>query len=158
MELVILRHGTAEDSNPGGDSARNLVEKGRQQSRDAGLLLKSAGLLPEIVLTSPFARARQTAEEFCAAAGIPAPVAHGWLASGMDAQTALNELVDFREFSRVAIVGHEPDLSELVQWILGAHGNSIEMRKGAVACLRIFPPAKSGTLLYLAPPVIAGNC
>jgi phosphohistidine phosphatase len=157
MELTILRHGTAEDSNPGGDAARNLIEKGRLQSRDVAELLKSSGLLPEIVLTSPFARARQTAEEFCHAAGIPAPVIQPWLASGMRAETALNELVGFREFSRVMIVGHEPDLSELIQWTLAAHGNAIEMRKGTVACLRIFPPAKSGTLIYLAPPSIAGN-
>ena len=157
MELVILRHGTAEDSHPDGDRARNLIEKGRLQARDAGQLLKSSGLLPEIVLTSPLVRARQTAEEFCSAAGIAAPIIHGWLASGMRPETALNELVGFREFSRVMIVGHEPDLSELIQWTLAAHGNAIEMRKGTIACLRVFPPAKSGTLIYLAPPAIAGN-
>lgn len=154
MELVVLRHGKAEDSNPEGDGARNLLEKGRRQARDAGLLLKTSGLLPEIVLSSPLVRARQTAEEFCQAAGIPGPVIQNWLASGMAAQTALNELVGFREFSRVAIVGHEPDFSELLQWILGAHGNAIEMKKGSIACVRIFPPAKAGTLLYLAPPAV----
>lgn len=157
MELVILRHGTAEDSHPNGDAARNLIEKGRLQSRDAAELLKSSGLLPEIVLTSPLVRAKQTAEEFCSAAGIPGPVIQGWLASGMRAETALDELVGFREFSRVAIIGHEPDLSEFIQWVLGAHGNAIEVRKGTLACVRIFPPAKSGTLIYLAPPAISGT-
>lgn len=155
MELVVLRHGTAEDLNPGGDFARNLVEKGRRQARDAASLLKSSGLLPDLVLTSPLARARQTAEEFCEAAGIPAPVIQTWLASGMTAQTALGELVAFREFERVAIVGHEPDLSELIQWTLSAHGNGIEMKKGAVACIRVHPPSRLGTLIYLAPPAIA---
>ncbi len=155
MELVLLRHGTAEDSNPQGDTSRNLIAKGRLQARNAGTLLKASGLLPEIVLTSPYSRARQTAEEFCDAAGIPAPVIQPWLASGMPPQTALNELVGFREFSRVAIVGHEPDLSEFIQWILGAHRNAIEIKKGTVACVRIYPPAKPGTLIYLAPPAIA---
>src|SRR5687768_2130510 len=103
MELVVLRHGKAEDSNPAGDAARELLEKGRSQSQDAGQLLKSAGLLPEIVLSSPLARARQTAEEFCEAARLPAPVVVPWLASGMHPDTALNELVGYREFSRVAI-------------------------------------------------------
>ena len=157
MDLVILRHGTAEDSNPAGDFARSLIEKGRRQSQDAGILLKSSGLLPEIVLSSPLVRARQTAEAFCESAGIPAPVIQPWLTSGMQAQTAINELIAFREFSRVAIVGHEPDLSELIQWLLGANGNSIEMKKGALACLRIHPPARSGTLLYLAPPALTGD-
>lgn len=155
MELIVLRHGKAEDSNPGGDTARALVEKGRRQARDAGILLKSSGLLPEIVLTSPLVRARQTAEEFCNAAGIPGPVVQSWLASGMIPQTTLTELVGFREFSRVAIVGHEPDISGLLQWILGAHGSAIEIKKGTIACVRVFPPSKLGTLLYLAPPAIA---
>ena len=157
MELIVLRHGAAEDTNPRGDAGRNLIEKGRLQARDAALLLKFSGLLPEIVLTSPLVRARQTAEEFCETAGIASPVTLDWLASGMPPQTALNELVAFREFSRVAIVGHEPDLSELMQWLLGAHGNAIEVRKGSIACLRVYPPARQGTLLYLAPPAIAGN-
>jgi phosphohistidine phosphatase len=157
MELIILRHGTAEDFNADGDGARNLIEKGRHQARDAGELLKASGLLPEIVLTSPLVRARQTAEEFCHAAGIPGPVTLPWLASGMNRETALDELVAFREFSRVAIVGHEPDLSELIQYVLGAHGYAIEMKKGSIACIRISPPAKSGTLIYLAPPSIAGS-
>jgi phosphohistidine phosphatase len=155
MELVVLRHGKAEDSNPGGDFARALVEKGRRQAREAGTLLKSSGLLPEIVLTSPLVRARQTAEEFCEAAGIPGPVVQPWLASGMAPQTTLAELVGFREFSRVAIVGHEPDLSTLLQWVLGTHGSAIEVKKGTIACVRVFPPSKPGTLIYLAPPVIA---
>lgn len=155
MELVVLRHGTAEDHHPGGDFERALIEKGRRQARDAATLLQSSGLLPDIVLTSPLVRARQTAEEFCETAGIPAPIVQPWLAAGMSAQTALGELVGFREFERVAIVGHEPDLSELIQWTLGAHGNGIEMKKGAIACVRVHPPARLGTLIYLAPPSIA---
>lgn len=157
MELVVLRHGKAEDSNPAGDHGRQLLEKGRRQSRDAADLLQSAGLLPEIVLCSPLVRARQTAEEFCAAAGISAPVVVNWLACGMSPDTAINELLGFREFTRVAFVGHEPDLSELIQWLLGARGGSVEMRKGSIACLRVYPPAKLGTLLYLAPPSITGD-
>ncbi|HVJ46881.1 MAG TPA: histidine phosphatase family protein [Luteolibacter sp.] len=157
MELVILRHGKAEDSSPDGDYGRNLVEKGRRQSRDAASTLQSGGLLPEIVLCSPLNRARQTAEEFCSAAGIVAPIVVNWLACGMSPETALNELVGFREFNRIAIVGHEPDLSELIQWLLGARGGSIEVSKGTIACLRVYPPAKIGTLIYLAPPSITGD-
>ncbi len=158
MELIVLRHGKAEDSNPGGDSSRQLVEKGRVQARNAGTLLRSAGMLPDIVLSSPFARARQTAEEFCEAAGIPGPVVQGWLAAGMQPETALNELVGFREFTRVAIVGHEPDLSGLIQWVLGANGSAIEMKKGTIAALRVFPPSRPGSLVYLAPPVVTAVC
>ena len=155
MDLIILRHGKAEDSNPGGDSARELVEKGRQQAQRQAKLLKNAGLWPEIVLTSPLVRARQTAHEFCESAGIPGAVIQGWLACGMNPETAMEELAGFQEFKRVAIVGHEPDLSRLIQWILGASGGEVNVKKGTIACLRVNPPARHGLLKYLIPPKLA---
>ena len=152
MELILLRHGKAEDSHPQGDGARALVDKGRKQARRAGRILKAADGAPEIVLTSPLQRAVQTAEEFCHGAGIPGPVLQGWLACGCMPATALAELAAFHDFKRVAIVGHEPDFSRIIQWCLGAYGTAIEMKKGALAGIRINPPSRFGTLLYLVPP------
>jgi phosphohistidine phosphatase len=157
MDLILLRHGKAEDLNPGGDSARELLEKGREQSRRAARLLKRAKLLPEIVLTSPLVRARQTAEEFCNTAGMPGAVIQGWLACGMHPEEALHELAGFREFKRVAIVGHEPDFSELIQWILGTSGGRVEVKKGSITCVQINPPSRHGTLIYLVPPKMTGD-
>lgn len=155
MELILLRHGKAENTNPGGDFSRELVEKGREQSRRAARLLKGAGKLPDIVLTSPLIRARQTADEFCTTAAIPGAVIQGWLASGMHPETALAELSAFRDFKQVAIVGHEPDFSSLVEWILGVGGGGVEIKKGAIACLTVSPPSRHGLLRYLIPPKLA---
>lgn len=157
MELLLLRHGKAEDFHTAGDSARELVEKGRNQARRAALSLKRAKWLPDIVLTSPYARARQTADTFCEAAGIPGPILQGWLACGMNPQLALNELAAFHDFKRVAIVGHEPDLSGLIESILGASGGRVEMKKGALACLQINPPSRHGSLVFLIPPKFTGE-
>lgn len=155
MDLILLRHGKAEDFNSGGDFARELVEKGREQARKAAKVLKRAGLLPDVVLTSPVVRARQTADEFCAVGGVPGEIIQGWLACGMSPETAMQELAAFHDFKRVAIVGHEPDFSELIHWVLGSSGGSVKMKKGAIACLRVAPPARHGTLLYLIPPKLA---
>jgi phosphohistidine phosphatase len=155
VKLILLRHGKAADSHPEGDFSRPLVEKGREQARRAAKLLKAAGTLPDIVLTSPLIRARQTAEEFCQTAQIPGATIQGWLACGMNPENALKELTAFHDFKRVAIVGHEPDFSQLIQWILGANGGSIEVKKGTLACLEIHPPTRRGTLLYLIPPKLA---
>jgi phosphohistidine phosphatase len=155
VKLILLRHGKAADSHPEGDFSRPLVEKGREQARRAAKLLKAAGMLPDIVLTSPLIRARQTAEEFCQTAQIPGASLQSWLASGMVPENALKELTAFHDFKSVAIVGHEPDFSQLIQWILGANGGSIEVKKGALACLEIHPPTRRGTLLYLIPPKLA---
>jgi phosphohistidine phosphatase len=155
MELILLRHGKAEDMNIGGDFTRELLEKGREQARRAANLLKTAGVLPNIVLTSPLIRARQTADEFCQTAGMPGAVIQSWLTCGMSPETALNELAAFRDFKRVAIVGHNPDFSQLVEWIIGTRSGSIDMKKGALACLAITPPSRHGTLAYMIPPKLA---
>lgn len=156
MDLILLRHGKAEDTSPGGDFSRELVERGREQARRAARLLKAAGKLPEIVLTSPLIRARQTAEEFCRTAGMPGELIQGWLACGMTSETAMSELLAFREFKRVMIVGHEPDFSGLIEWLLGASG-AIEIKKGSLACLRINPPSRTAALKYLIPPKLADD-
>ncbi|MFT4177341.1 MAG: histidine phosphatase family protein [Luteolibacter sp.] len=153
MKLILLRHGTAEDFNPGGDFHRALVEKGHRQAKNAGSFLKRHEQLPDIVLTSPLVRARQTAEDFCQAAGLDAPVIQDWLASGMRAEHAAKELSAFGEFASVMIVGHEPDFSELIGWFLGAATGSIEVKKGALVCLETRPPSRVGVLRWAVPPV-----
>lgn len=152
MDLILLRHGKAEDFSKSGDVARELVDKGREQARKAARLLKGTRWLPEIVLTSPLVRARQTADEFCQTGGLPGAVIQGWLASGMNPEQALKELAGFGEFKRVAIVGHEPDLSGLIEWLLGTSHGGVEMKKGAIACLRINPPSRQGMLKFIIPP------
>ncbi|MCF7732327.1 MAG: histidine phosphatase family protein [Akkermansiaceae bacterium] len=155
MELYLLRHGKAEDFHPDGDSARALVPKGYEQARRVGVMLAAAGFLPEIVLTSPLVRARQTADEFCTTAGLPGPVVQGWLACGCAAESISAELAAFHDFKRVLIVGHEPDFSQFIQWSVGAYGATFEMKKGGLACLRVSPPARHGTLRFLIPPKLA---
>ena len=152
MQLLVMRHGKAEDSHPQGDAARRLVEIGREQARRAARMLLHAQQVPDIVLTSPYERALRTAEEFCTTAGIAAPIIQDWLASGMHPQTALRELSAFSEFRHIAIVGHEPDLSCLISNLIEAPYGSVVMKKGAFAAIECSPPARGGILLYLAPP------
>jgi len=61
-----LRHGTAEDFHPSGDdSRRELIQKGRDQARNAGWYARGQGWKPDVVLTSPYRRALLTAQLFC---------------------------------------------------------------------------------------------
>jgi phosphohistidine phosphatase SixA len=75
----------------------------------------------------------------------------------MDPQQALRELSSFGEFKQILLVGHEPDFSRLIEWVVGASGGSVEMKKGAVACLQVTPPARHGTLVFLIPPKLTGE-
>jgi phosphohistidine phosphatase len=155
MDLILLRHGKAEDNHPDGDFARRLVSKGREQAVRAARLLKKAGQLPAIVLTSPYVRARETAELFCEAAGMPGPVSQSWLGCGMSPDAALAELSGFNEFDRILIVGHEPDFSTLAATLVGASAGAIQVKKGALVGIRILLPSKRGTLRFLVPPKLA---
>lgn len=153
MELQLLRHGkAAPHGHPEGDFARALVEKGRDQACRAARFLAAAGCLPDLVLTSPVLRARQTAERFCETAGLGNPLLQPWLACGMRPEVAVAELAGFREFSRVMIVGHEPDFSSLIECLIGAQGGAIEVKKASLAAIRWSPPARTGALLCLVPP------
>lgn len=154
MDLILIRHGKAEDSHPQGDGERALTALGYEQSRRQATRLLEVGKLPEIVLTSPLRRARQTAETFCETAGMPGPVIQGWIACGMHPETALREFAGFSEFKSIALVGHEPDLSSLITYLLGSTTGSVKMKKGSLACLKIAPPSKQGQLKFLIPPLL----
>lgn len=157
MDLILLRHGKAEDHHPDGDAGRRLVDQGRKQAERAARLLKSAGRLPSIVLTSPYARARETAEIFCKTAGMPGPLVQGWLVCGMSSELALGEVAGFSEFESVMLVGHEPDFSLLVADLLGAAAGAVQIKKGALAGIRFMPPARGGVLKFLIPPKLSGS-
>ena len=157
MQLLLLRHGKAEDYGLPGrtDYSRELVEKGIEQARHAARVLAASEMLPDLVLCSPLRRTCQTADEFTRAAGIPGPITESWLSCGMSPGTALMELSAFNDFERVMIVGHEPDFSQLIQHCLDAAGNSIEVRKGSVTCLELRPPSHRATLRFLLPHKLA---
>ena len=157
MELLVIRHAKAEDGHPAGDGARALVAKGFEQSERLGRFLKRTDRRPDVVLTSPLVRARQTAETLCQAAEMPGPVVQGWLACGMDPEAAIRELVAFSDFERVAIVGHEPDLSSLIEWLLGCSGSSVEVKKASITGLLVHPPAWHARLLFHIPPGMLGE-
>ncbi len=147
-----MRHGKAEDPAIGKpDHQRALLDKGLKQATLAARILEKSGHVPDIVLSSPYLRTLQTARQFTRTAGIAEPVCQDWLASGMQPPEALSELTAFATFDKVMLVGHEPDLSQLIEYTLGISGGGVEMRKGSLCGLWIDPPSRRSTLSYLLP-------
>src|SRR5678815_1793984 len=63
MELYILRHGLAEErSHSGRDRDRALTLEGIERTHSAGKALRKMDVEFDLVLSSPFVRAWQTAE------------------------------------------------------------------------------------------------
>jgi len=63
--LAFLRHGSAEAGGHGlPDSKRRLTERGRREAEETAVLARRARYVPVAVYTSPYPRARETAEIF----------------------------------------------------------------------------------------------
>src|SRR5881227_165641 len=63
MEIYLLRHGIADDGKPGRpDSERALTDDGRAKLRRVIKRARSADVNPSLILSSPYARAVQTAQ------------------------------------------------------------------------------------------------
>lgn len=119
MRLYVMRHGPAEDeSSTGRDADRVLTPAGRDRVRDVARLLASAKEVPTTLLTSPLVRALQTAEIVASVTDKTLTVRRE-LAPGKQPRDLIAEFVD-SESARVMIVGHEPDLSILVEGLVGS--------------------------------------
>jgi phosphohistidine phosphatase len=159
IALHLLRHAHAGDPLKwsGNDADRPLTGKGRGQAERLGRLLASMGEPPDLFLTSPRARAAETAEIVAATVGARV-VADERVAGPLDLPT-VGAILAAHPAARPCLVGHDPDLSELLGELLGV--SEISMRKGAIA--RVDLPmddvaAGTGILRYLVPPeLVAGR-
>ena len=158
-ELYFLRHADAGDPEAwtGSDDVRPLSGKGEKQSRRLGRFLAEMGFAPGAIITSPKARARQTAEIVADVLGVEIAI-DDRLAGGLDVVAIEAILFDAGEPERPVFVGHDPDFSELTSWIAGA--GTITLKKGALVRIDTARPIShaSGALRWLLPPdLLAGR-
>ena len=152
MNLILIRHGIAEDAAPGqADAERHLTQQGRHRLRDAlpGLRRLLAGQSTLVIWTSPKSRAAETAEIL--ARGLsnrPVQVVPS-LVSG-DLTAFLATLAELPEKTSLIAVGHEPTLS---LWSQDLCGTWLPFRKGAAAAIDIssFQPLNGQLLWFMQP-------
>ncbi len=136
MKLYVMRHGPAEDySASGRDADRALTSSGRDRVRDVAQALLDADEAPNVILTSPLVRARQTAEIVAAVTDLGARAGAVEIAEeiapGGDIAGLARRLVGAHR-KRAMLVGHEPDLSALVHALTSRR---VEMLKALVVGL-----------------------
>jgi phosphohistidine phosphatase SixA len=134
--LYLLRHGDAEDGD-GENAPRRLTEKGRGQAEAAGSALRAMGAEVDACLTSPRARAEETARLACAPLGVEPEVAEELSGGRFDGPGLAAGRGD------TLLVGHEPDFSDEVARLTGANA---QMKKCGLAIV------EGGTLLALLRP------
>jgi len=151
--LYFLRHGDAGHAWAANDEARPLSEKGEAALQAAAATWTRVKLRPEVVITSPLVRARQTAELLCAGirCGAP-PIVDERLRPGAGWGDVARAVADHPAAARVCFVGNEPDFSQVVSILTGA--SSVRMRKGGLACIEFYgvPEPGAGELAWLIDP------
>lgn len=156
LDLFIVRHAIAYEQDPlrwPDDADRPLTMEGEVAFKKAAAGLASLTEPVATVFASPFVRAWRTAEILQEVADWPKPEPFKALEAGRDPQEVLDELVDAPGGPSIALVGHEPMLSELIGMLLGQA--EIEMKKGGVARLDVRSLTRGGaTLRWLLPPKV----
>lgn len=153
MELYLLRHAHAGDPLKwdGEDAARPLSRRGRRQAERLGDVLSGAGFRPDAIVASTKLRTRETAALVAERLGME-PRFDDRLADRFD-RRALAELVEEAgRPERLLLVGHDPDLSDLLAELVGVEW--LPMRKGTLARVDLggsLDPG-AGTLRWFIPP------
>jgi phosphohistidine phosphatase len=154
MKLYFLRHGVAAERPEwkGCDAERPLTEDGKEQMARSADALARLDLKPDAILTSPLARARQTADIVAEALNAKDKLIHeSRLGIGFDKDQLAEILRDHAGAKALLLIGHEPSFSETISALIG--GGRIICRKGGLACVKLGDgiPLK-GELLWLIPP------
>ncbi len=162
MQLLLFRHGIAEDAGPGvDDAARKLTDEGVKKTRLAARGLSKIIASPGVILASPLTRARQTARILHEVFDVE-PTECPALA-GHDLEAILRE-VGKQKHDVVILVGHEPTFSSLAETLLtgqpprgviemkkaGCIGLELDWRRNKVGGARLIWLATPGMLREMA--------
>jgi phosphohistidine phosphatase len=158
MQLYIVRHGIAidrEEPKSPPDPDRYLTEEGIEKTKQVAKGIAALGATADLLMSSPYVRAMQTAEIFATVLAYPQPKIRrtDLLLPGSEASLFYRELAKDKQSSTIFCFGHAPQLDDLVAAGLGLKHQVTSLKKAGVALLefkRVSPP--SGQLLWLATP------
>jgi phosphohistidine phosphatase len=156
MELYIVRHGIAidrEDPKSPPDPERYLTEEGIVKTKEVAKALKAFGSGADVLISSPYVRAMQTAEIFAAAFEYPKQRIRTTeaLLPGAEPLLFFRELAKDKQASAVFCFGHAPHVDDLIATALGLKHHVTSMKKAGAALLELkrwSPPI--GQLVWLA--------
>ena len=161
MEIYLLRHGIAENARPGApDSERALTAEGKQKLRRVLGRAKAAGVKPDLILSSPYRRALETAEVAAESLGYRGKVVHtAALVPEANPHETWEEIRSHRTEDSVLLASHEPLMSSLLALLLNTPSLMVDFKKGGlvrVDCDR-FGAEPHCTLKWMLTPATAGD-
>lgn len=140
MRIHLVRHGDAEPVGEGPDAERALTEDGRRRMRRQADAI--AALVPGLdrIATSPYQRARQTAAILADALAVDDVRDLDSLVPDGDPRRAAEALLDQADrATRIAVVGHRPQLADLAATLLGDDPDrfDVHLATGSLLSIRI---------------------
>ena len=163
MDLYILRHAIAEQRDHekwSDDSQRPLTPKGAKRMRRAAGGMLALGLSFDVIYTSPFVRAKQTADIVAEVFGAEKKLREtGTLATDGDPKELIKLINSANgKFESVLLVGHEPYLSDLISvLVVGDSSLPLAMKKGGLCKLNVatLKYGMCASLEWLLPPALS---
>ena len=160
MRLSLLRHGiAAARGSPGyeNDSERPLTTKGERRMRRIAAGMQALRLSYDLILSSPYRRAQQTAEIVAQVLNTTEGIllTERLTPEGNPRQVIDVLRTDHREREDVLLVGHEPYLSRLISTLLtGGPNLPVVMKRGGLCTLDVetLRFGRCATLLSLLAP------
>jgi len=162
-ELLLLRHGKSDWNTTEDDFHRPLTNRGKRSAQRIGVWLATNGMIPEYIVSSPAERALVTAEKSCKAMGTGSgrivQAKRIYCAGAHDLLEVIRQMP--AEAGRVMLVGHNPGLEELLEYlsdrdlepaddgklmptatlaILGTDQDWSEQKQGSARLLKIIRP------------------
>lgn len=140
MDLYLIRHAIAVDeatTDYESDSERPLTDKGRKKMRQIAKGLRNLGVEFDLILSSPYVRARETAEILADVFKMKKKLAFSDnLIPLGNPELLIGEINEKYSATSIALVGHEPHLSTLVGLLTAENAKlDITLKKGGVCYL-----------------------
>lgn len=137
MKILFIRHAIAADREdfPGDDLLRPLTEKGKKRARRAFHGLRRIYPSIDLVYNSPAVRAKQTARILKRFYGSATYTESALLSPDQADFPAVDELIRKVPAEAIAIVGHEPNLTQLAAFLLRVETLPFELAKAGVLVL-----------------------
>jgi len=159
MELYLIRHGIAQEwTSDRPDRERSLTAKGREKTQQVAKKLYSLGLRFDLILTSPIVRSRQTAEILVESQLSDHCEESRYLAFDGDllAWLAWLKQQQYPQSTKLAIVGHQPNLGEWASMLIGNQAEgAIVLKKVGIIGLTLpeaGSPLARSQMFWLTPP------
>jgi len=165
MELFILRHGDAGPhlSSKADDRIRSLTSIGKEEITYVARALKKIGIKIDLIFTSPLKRAYESAALVSVILKLEGRIKI-WqdLVPGGKKAKVYQQLSQQGEENLILIVGHEPQLGEMVNEIIHkgmSNPCNLVLKKGGIVRLRLLTlkGVPSGELRWLMPPKLLSN-